>query len=77
MDLGAVDERGEGEPLGVVVRSRWPRPVCDGCKSRVWSKGYRSVVLGDLPAFGRPVQTMCAPTPHRPEPMTSPAYPPP
>ena len=56
VDLVGIDDRGEGEPLEVVIRSRRPRPACDGCGSQVWSKGYRSVVLVDLPAFGRPVR---------------------
>ena len=30
--------------------------MCEACGGRVWSKGYRSVVLVDLPAFGRPVR---------------------
>ena len=56
VDLVGVDDRGWDEPLVVVIRSRRPRPVCEGCGGRVWSKGYRSVVLVDLPAFGRPVR---------------------
>lgn len=56
VDLVGVDDGGGDEPLVVVIRSRRPRPVCDGCGSRVWSKGYRTVVLVDLPAFGRPVR---------------------
>ena len=51
-----IDDPGEDAPLEVVIRSRRPRPVCYGCGGRVWSKGYRTVVLVDLPAFGRPVR---------------------
>ncbi|MDE2824743.1 MAG: ISL3 family transposase [Gemmatimonadota bacterium] len=40
----------------VVIRSRRSRPVCGECGGQVWSKGYRSVVLVDLPAFGRQVR---------------------
>ena len=40
----------------MVIRSRKARPVCEACGGGVWSKGYRSVVLVDLPAFGRPVR---------------------
>ena len=50
-----IDYTGEG-PLGVVARSRRARPVCEGCGGPVWSKGERTVVLVDLPAFGRPVR---------------------
>ena len=56
VELVGVDESGEGEPLVVVIRSRLARPTCEGCGGRVWSKGYRTVVLVDLPAFGRPVR---------------------
>ena len=56
VELVGIDERGVDAPLVVVIRSRRPRPVCESCGSRVWSKGYRSVVLVDLPAFGRPVR---------------------
>ena len=34
----------------VVIGSRKARPVCVACGGSVWSKGYRSVVLVDLPA---------------------------
>ena len=51
-----VNEWGEGAPLGVVICSRKACPVCGGCGGGVWSKGCRSVVLVDLPAFGRPVR---------------------
>ena len=44
------------EQLGVVIRSRVPRPACEGCGGLVWSKGQRVVGLVDLPAFGRPVR---------------------
>ena len=40
----------------MVLRSRKARPFCESCGGSVWSKGYRSVVLVDLPAFGRPVR---------------------
>ena len=40
----------------MVIGSRKPRPLCVACGGSVWSKGYRSVVLVDLPAFGRPVR---------------------
>ena len=56
VELEGVNDLGEGVPLEVVIRSRKPRRVCVGCGCRVWSKGYRSVVLVDLPAFGRPVR---------------------
>ena len=47
VELVGIDERGVDAPLVVVIRSRRPRPVCESCGSRVWSKGYRSVVLVD------------------------------
>ena len=50
-----IDDDGEG-PLGVMIRSRTPRPVCGVCGGVVWSKGERTVMLVDLPAFGRPVR---------------------
>ena len=53
--VGIINAGSEG-PLEVVIRSRKARPVCDACGGGVWSKGYRSVVLVDLPAFGRPVR---------------------
>ena len=56
VELEGVNDLGEGVPLEVVIRSRRPRPMCGACGGRVWSKGYRSVVLVDLPAFGRPVR---------------------
>ena len=52
VDLVDVEEGGEGEPLVVVIRSRAVRPVCGGCGSGVWSKGYRRVVLVDLRRLG-------------------------
>ena len=55
VDLVGIEEAGVG-PLVVVIRSRTPRPVCEGCGAGVWSKGKRTVVLVDLPAFGRPVR---------------------
>ena len=56
VELVGIDDAGEGEPLVVVIRSRKRRPTCEACSGPVWSKGYRSVVLVDLPAFGRPVR---------------------
>ena len=56
VDLVGIGDLGEGAPLEVVIRSRKPRPLCGGCGSPVWSKGERTVVLVDLPAFGRPVR---------------------
>ena len=49
VDLVGVDDSGEGTLLGVVIRLRKPRPSCGACGGRVWSKGYRTVVLVDLP----------------------------
>ena len=56
VDLEGVNDLGEGVPLEVVIRSRRPRPTREGCGGSVWSKGHRSVVLVDLPAFGRLVR---------------------
>ena len=56
VDLVGINDPGEEAPLEVVIRSRKARPVCEACGGPVWSKGYRSVVLVDLPAFGRPVR---------------------
>ena len=56
VDLVGINDLGEEAPLEVVIGSRKARPVCEGCGGSVWSKGYRSVVLVDLPAFGRPVR---------------------
>ena len=56
VDLVGIGEWGEGAPLELALRSRKPRPVCEVCGGPVWSKGYRTVVLVDLPAFGRPVR---------------------
>ena len=56
VDLVGINDSGGGAPLEVVIHSRKPRPSCEACGGRVWSKGYRSVVLVDLPAFGRPVR---------------------
>ncbi len=55
VDVVGVDDAGGG-PLRVVIRSRKARPCCGACGGRVWSKGYRTAVLVDLPAFGRPVR---------------------
>lgn len=58
--LGEVDLVGVEEVVGgwleVTIRSRGPRPRCEICGGRVWSKGDRLVGLVDLPAFGRPVR---------------------
>ena len=56
VDLVGINDLGGDGPLVVVIRSRKPRPTCEGCGGPVWSKGYRSVVLVDLPAFGRSVR---------------------
>ena len=56
VELVGIDDLGEGEPLVVVIRSRMARPTCEACGGRVWSKGYRTALLVDLPAFGRPVR---------------------
>ena len=40
----------------MVIGSRKARPLCESCGGPVWSKGERTVVLVDLPAFGRPVR---------------------
>ena len=63
VDVEGVDDPGEGTPLVVVISSRNARPTCAGCAGRVWSEGYRSVVLVDLPAFGRPVRLRWRKTP--------------
>ena len=55
VDLVGVEELA-GDRLRVTIRSRGPRPVCEGCGGRVWSKGDQPVRLVDLPAFGRPVR---------------------
>ena len=56
VDLFGINDSGEQTPIGVVIRSRRPRPTSEACGGRVWSKGYRTAVLVDLPAFGRPVR---------------------
>ena len=56
VDLVGINDSGEGAPLGVVIGSRKARPLCESCGGPVWSKGHRTVVLVDLPAFGRPVR---------------------
>ena len=53
VDLVGINDPGEDAPLEVVIGSRKARPLCVACGGSVWSKGYRSVVLVDLPAFGR------------------------
>ncbi len=55
VDLVGVEEL-SGDRLRVTIRSGAFRPVCDECGGGVWSKGYRTVGLVDLPAFGRPVR---------------------
>ena len=55
VDLVGVEELA-GDRLRVTIRSRGPRPLCEGCGGRVWSKGDQPVRLVDLPAFGRPVR---------------------
>ena len=52
--LGVDDEA--GGPLRVHIRRRAPRPACERCGGPLWSDGERSVVLVDLPAFGRAVR---------------------
>jgi len=49
--LGVGD--GAGEPLGVHVRRRAPRPGCVSCGGRLCSDGEREVELVDLAVFGR------------------------
>ena len=56
VDLVGINDPGEEAPLEVVIRSRKARPVCVACGGPVWSKGHRTVVLVDLPTFGRPVR---------------------
>ena len=56
VDVVGINDPGEGAPLEVVIGSRKARPVCVACGGSVWSKGHRTVVLVDLPAFGRPVR---------------------
>ena len=56
VDLVGINDSGEGTPSEVVIRSRMARPSCEGCGGSVWSEGYRTVVLVDLPAFSRPVR---------------------
>ena len=56
-DVGVLGvDDGDGEPLGVHIRRRAPRPDCGRCGGPLWSKGERRVVPVDLPAFGRPVR---------------------
>ena len=31
VDLVGINDSGEGAPLGVVIRSRKPRPLCESC----------------------------------------------
>ena len=45
------------------IRSRQLRPSCGTCGGRVWSKGYRTAVLVDLPACGRVGASQVAETP--------------
>lgn len=63
VDLVGVKEEETETPGGrvvVTVRSRGPRPVCDGCGGMMWSKGDREVRLVDLPGFGRPAELVVA-----------------
>ena len=55
VEVLGVDD-GAGAPLGVHVRRRAPRPVCERCGGVLWSDGEREVELVDLPVFGRPVR---------------------
>ena len=52
VEVCGVDDE-VGEPLGVHVRRRAPRPGCEACGGPLWSNGERTVELVDLPAFGR------------------------
>ena len=56
MGLGDVEvlgvDDGAGEPLGVHVRRRAPRPGCGACGGRLCSDGDREVELVDLPRSG-------------------------
>ena len=56
VDLVGIDDACERTPIGVMIQSWKARPTCEGCGGRVWSEGYRTAVLVDLPAFGRPVR---------------------
>lgn len=56
VDVLGIDHEADGEPLGLHVRCRTPRPLCAGCGGSLWSKGDRVVVLVDLCVFGRPVR---------------------
>ena len=58
VDLVGINDSGEEAPLEVVIGSRKARPLCVACGGPVWSKGERTVVLVDLPAFGRPVRLL-------------------
>ena len=46
VDLVGINDSGEGAPLGVVIGSRKPRPLCVACGGPVWSKGYRTCSFG-------------------------------
>ena len=63
VDLVGIDDAGEGTPLQVGIGSRNLRPACEARDRRVWSKGYRTAVLVDLPAFGRASASAVAETP--------------
>ena len=53
VDLVGVEELAGGR-LGVTIRSGGPRPVCDRCGGRVWSKGERLVGLEGLAGVRSP-----------------------
>ena len=38
VDPCGINDAGEQTPIGVVIRSRRPRPTCEACGGRVWSK---------------------------------------
>lgn len=52
----AVEDTAQEEPLRVHVETRGPRPRCRECGAWGWVKDRRELVLVDLPAFGRPVR---------------------
>lgn len=51
-----VDDDGPDEPLRVHVEIRGSRPDCPGCGGGVRVKDRPTVVLVDLPCFGRPTR---------------------
>ena len=54
--LLGINNSGDETPLEVAIWSRKPSPACEAGGGSVRSKGYRSVVLVDVAAFGRPVR---------------------